>query len=210
MLKDLAQEQAGHPCTYGSRGLTRNIASQDSEFVRRARDAGLVFLGRTATPEFGLKAVTESELWGPSRNPWQTECTPGGSSGGSGAAVAAGVVPMAGANDGGGSIRIPAAYNGLFGLKPTHNGHAQDGQHRGESVCHVAQVAILESVTVEGVPQPSPEQGRQEEQEGPEVLHVWVIRKTMGDLGDGHDEDEVVEQIEEAHAALANVLLTRP
>ena len=90
LLKDLAQEQAGHPCTYGSRGLTRNIASQDSEFVRRAREAGLVFLGRTATPEFGLKAVTESELWGPSRNPWQTDCTPGGSSGGSGAAVAAG------------------------------------------------------------------------------------------------------------------------
>ena len=119
LLKDLAQEQAGHPCTYGSRGLIKNIAPQDSEFVRRARDGGLVFLGRTATPEFGLKAVTESELWGPTRNPWNTELTPGGSSGGSGAAVAAGIVPMAGANDGGGSIRIPAAYNGLFGLKPS-------------------------------------------------------------------------------------------
>ncbi|WP_286221427.1 amidase [Marinobacter apostichopi] len=132
LLKDLAQEQAGHPCTYGSRSLTRNIASQDSEFVRRAREAGLVFLGRTATPEFGLKAVTESELWGPSRNPWQTECTPGGSSGGSGAAVAAGVVPMAGANDGGGSIRIPAAYNGLFGLKPSR-GRISSGPLVGEA-----------------------------------------------------------------------------
>ena len=132
LLKDLAQEQAGHPCTFGSRGLTRNIASQDSEFVRRARAAGLVFLGRTATPEFGLKAVTESELWGPSRNPWQTDCTPGGSSGGSGAAVAAGVVPMAGANDGGGSIRIPAAYNGLFGLKPSR-GRISSGPFVGEA-----------------------------------------------------------------------------
>ncbi len=132
LLKDLAQEQAGHPCTFGSRALTRNVAVQDSEYVRRARSAGLVFLGRTATPEFGLKAVTESALWGPTRNPWQTDCTPGGSSGGSGAAVAAGVVPMAGANDGGGSIRIPAAYNGLFGLKPSR-GRISSGPQVGEA-----------------------------------------------------------------------------
>ncbi|MAL32720.1 MAG: amidase, partial [Marinobacter sp.] len=75
LLKDLAQEQAGHPCTYGSRALVKNVATRDSQFVRRAREAGLVFLGRTATPEFGLKAVTESALWGPSRNPWDTERT---------------------------------------------------------------------------------------------------------------------------------------
>src|SRR5690554_2038319 len=122
LLKDLAQEQAGYPCTAGSRALQANVPEQDSEFVARARRAGLVFLGRTTTPEFGLKAVTESELWGPSRNPWDTAVTPGGSSGGSGAAVGAGIVPMAGANDGGGSIRIPAAYNGLFGLKPSRAG----------------------------------------------------------------------------------------
>lgn len=132
LLKDLAQEQAGHPCTYGSRSLTQNIAPQDSEFVRRARVGGLVFLGRTATPEFGLKAVTESDLWGPSRNPWNTDLTPGGSSGGSGAAVAAGIVPMAGANDGGGSIRIPAAYSGLFGLKPSR-GRISSGPYMGEA-----------------------------------------------------------------------------
>eukprot|EP00163_Fabomonas_tropica_P023295 TRINITY_DN4058_c0_g1_i1.p1 TRINITY_DN4058_c0_g1~~TRINITY_DN4058_c0_g1_i1.p1 ORF type:complete len:501 (-),score=64.91 TRINITY_DN4058_c0_g1_i1:2222-3724(-) len=132
LLKDLAQEQAGHPCTYGSRGLARNVAPQDSEFVRRARAGGLRFLGRTATPELGLKAVTESELWGPSRNPWNPDLTPGGSSGGSGAAVAAGIVPMAGANDGGGSIRIPAAYNGLFGLKPSR-GRISSGPFAGEA-----------------------------------------------------------------------------
>ncbi|MBL3558472.1 MULTISPECIES: amidase [Marinobacter] len=132
LLKDLAQEQQGHPCTFGSRGLKNNIARQDSEYVRRARAGGLVFLGRTATPEFGLKAVTESALWGASRNPWNTDLTPGGSSGGSGAAVAAGIVPMAGANDGGGSIRIPAAYNGLFGLKPSR-GRISSGPFSGEA-----------------------------------------------------------------------------
>ena len=132
LLKDLAQEQHGHPCTYGSRGLKDNIAGRDSEYVCRARKAGLVFLGRTATPEFGLKGVTESKLWGPTRNPWNTEHTPGGSSGGSGAAVAAGIVPMAGANDGGGSIRIPAAYNGLFGLKPSR-GRIPSGPNVGEA-----------------------------------------------------------------------------
>lgn len=132
LLKDLAQEQADRPCTYGSRGFKNNIAPQDSEFVRRSREGGLVFLGRTATPEFGLKAITESELWGASRNPWNTKLTPGGSSGGSGAATAAGIVPMAGANDGGGSIRIPAAYNGLFGLKPSR-GRISSGPVMGES-----------------------------------------------------------------------------
>lgn len=132
LLKDLGQEQAGHPCTMGSRGLRDRIMDRDSDYVIRARNAGLVFLGRTATPEFGLKAVTESALWGPTRNPWGTDHTPGGSSGGSGAAVAAGIVPVAGANDGGGSIRIPAAYNGLVGLKPSR-GRVSWGPQTGES-----------------------------------------------------------------------------
>jgi amidase len=132
LLKDLGQEQAGQLCTMGSRGLRHRIITRDSEYVTRARNAGLVFLGRTATPEFGLKAVTESALWGPSRNPWGEGHTPGGSSGGSGAAVAAGIVPVAGANDGGGSIRIPAAYNGLVGLKPSR-GRISWGPQTGES-----------------------------------------------------------------------------
>src|SRR5690554_1850640 len=152
LLKDLAQEQAGQPCTCGSRALRNNIPSRDSQFVQRARKAGLVFIGRTATPEFGLKAVTESALWGPSRNPWNTELTPGGSSGGSGAAVAAGVVPMAGANDGGGSIRIPAAYNGLFGLKPSR-GRISVGPHAGEawtgaSTDHVVSRTVRDSASM--------------------------------------------------------------
>lgn len=152
LLKDLAQEQAGHPCTCGSRALRDNVAARDSQFVSRAREAGLVFLGRTATPEFGLKAVTESTLWGPSRNPWDTERTPGGSSGGSGAAVAAGIVPMAGANDGGGSVRIPAAYNGLFGLKPSR-GRISAGPLVGEawtgaSTDHVVSRTVRDSAAM--------------------------------------------------------------
>ncbi len=152
LLKDLSQQQEGHPCTYGSRGFRNNIANQDSEYVRRARKGGLVFLGRTATPELGLKGVTESSLWGATRNPWNTDKTPGGSSGGSGAAVAAGIVPMAGANDGGGSIRIPAAYNGLFGLKPSR-GRISSGPYSGEawtgaSMDHVVTRTVRDSAAM--------------------------------------------------------------
>lgn len=142
LLKDLGQEQAGQRCTMGSRGLKNRVMAEDSDYVTRAREAGLVFIGRTATPEFGLKAVTESALWGPSRNPWGTQLTPGGSSGGSGAAVAAGIVPVAGANDGGGSIRIPAAYNGLVGLKPSR-GRISWGPQTGESWLGAADNHVL-------------------------------------------------------------------
>lgn len=149
LLKDLAQEQAGQPCTSGSRAFRNNIATTDSEYVRRARQGGLVLLGRTATPELGLKAVTEPVLWGPCRNPWNPALTPGGSSGGSGAAVAAGIVPMAGANDGGGSIRIPAAYCGLFGLKPSRGrvsaGPGQGEAWAGASVDHVLTRTVRDS-----------------------------------------------------------------
>ncbi|MDX1587961.1 MAG: amidase [Oleiphilaceae bacterium] len=131
LLKDLHQEQSDAPCSYGSRALRHYQPPRDSEFTRRCRQAGLRIMGRTATPELGLKAITESRLWGPSYNPWNRGRTPGGSSGGSGAAVAAGIVPMAGANDGGGSIRIPAAYNGLFGLKPSR-GRISSAPYHGE------------------------------------------------------------------------------
>jgi Asp-tRNA(Asn)/Glu-tRNA(Gln) amidotransferase A subunit family amidase len=117
LIKDLMQEYKGYPVTFGSRSLKNWIAEEHSLLVRRFLDAGLVIFGRTNTPEFGAKGITESELWGPCRNPWDTNRTPGGSSGGSASAVAGGIVPAAGASDGGGSIRIPAACNGLVGLK---------------------------------------------------------------------------------------------
>ncbi|WP_051088999.1 amidase family protein [Thioalkalivibrio sp. ALJ15] len=119
LVKDLLQDVQGLPSTLGSRSCRQVIAPASADTVHRAEDAGLVILGKTATPEFGLKGVTESALWGPTRNPWDIDRSPGGSSGGAAAAVAAGIVPMAGANDGAGSIRIPASYCGLFGLKPS-------------------------------------------------------------------------------------------
>lgn len=118
LLKDLFQDYAGFPTSAGSKALRHVTVRRNAEVVNRWLAAGLVPFGKTNTPEFGAKAVTESDEFGPARNPWNPGHTPGGSSGGSAAAVAAGIVPAAGANDGGGSIRIPAACCGLFGLKP--------------------------------------------------------------------------------------------
>ncbi len=109
----------GVPTTNGSRLFAGNVAAADSAIVENYRAAGLVMFGKTNTPELGLEPVTEPELFGPSRNPWDLSRTPGGSSGGAAAAVAAGIVPAAHASDGGGSIRGPAACSGLFGMKPS-------------------------------------------------------------------------------------------
>jgi amidase len=119
LLKDLLAEYAGAPMAEGSRYLKDYVSPHDSELVARYKRAGLVVVGKTNTPEFGLKPTTEPELFGPTRNPWNLGHTPGGSSGGSAAAVAAGMVAVAHANDGGGSIRGPASWCGLVGLKPT-------------------------------------------------------------------------------------------
>lgn len=119
LIKDLGLDIKGFPTSNSSR-LTKNyIAKIDSEIIRRYRRAGLITLGKTNTPEFGVMGVTEPVLWGACRNPWDTNLTPGGSSGGSASAVAARMVPIASADDGGGSIRIPASACGLFGFKPS-------------------------------------------------------------------------------------------
>ncbi|MTT51433.1 amidase [Alcanivorax sp. VBW004] len=120
LVKDLFQEIGGAPNYQGNKARKASDvhAQRDSTLVARWKQGGLVPFGRTNTPEFGAKGITEPDSFGPARNPWNPDHTPGGSSGGSAAMVAAGVVPVAGANDGGGSIRIPAACCGLFGLKP--------------------------------------------------------------------------------------------
>lgn len=119
LLKDLYAFLEGTRFTNGSR-LTRDVeASFTSTFVRRCLDAGFVPFGKTSTPEFGLNVTTEPVLHGPARNPWNPEFSAGGSSGGAAVAVAAGIVPLAHATDGGGSIRIPASHCGLVGLKPS-------------------------------------------------------------------------------------------
>jgi amidase len=119
LLKDVMTDWASAPSTQCSRFLKDYRPDHDSEIVRRHKAAGLVILGKTNSPEFGLLPVTEPELFGPTLNPWDLTRTSGGSSGGSAAAVAARIVPLAHGNDGGGSMRIPAACCGLFGLKPT-------------------------------------------------------------------------------------------
>jgi len=119
LLKDVLAEYAGAPMTEGSRFLQGYLSPRDSELVRRYRSAGFIVCGRTNSPEFASMPTTEPELYGPTRNPWDLARSPGGSSGGSGAAVAAGMVSVAHANDGGGSTRVPASACGLVGLKGT-------------------------------------------------------------------------------------------
>ena len=119
LLKDLGPFYAGTVTTFGSSCFRTFVPDHDSEMVVRLKEAGLVIFGKTLTPEFGLSTSSESRLFGATHNPWNLEYSAGGSSGGSAAAIAAGILPMAYGSDGGGSIRIPAACCGLFGLKPT-------------------------------------------------------------------------------------------
>jgi amidase len=141
LVKDLDRSVRGWPSSWGSRFAATGPATADSVVVQRYRAAGLVLLGATNTPEFGIPGVTTSVALGPCRNPWNTEHISGGSSGGAAAAVASGMVPMAHGTDGLGSIRIPAACCGLVGLKPTRFRNPVDPharwQIRGQVADHV-------------------------------------------------------------------------
>ncbi|MCG8418960.1 MAG: amidase [Proteobacteria bacterium] len=119
LYKDLLALYQDHPLRGGSRALRDFVPDHDSELVRRFKASGVIAVGKTNTPEFGLVPYTEPELFGPTHNPWNPAHSPSGSSGGSAAAVAARIVPMASGGDGGGSIRAPASACGLFGLKPS-------------------------------------------------------------------------------------------
>ena len=154
LTKDLFQEYAGVRTAYGCKALkaAQYTASEHAEITARWLRAGAVIFGRTNTPEFGAKGITEPEAWGPTRNPWNLAHTPGGSSGGSAAAVAAGIVPMAGGNDGGGSIRLPAGHCGLFGLKPgrgrTPWGPAYGEVMHGAAMNHVLTRSVRDSAAM--------------------------------------------------------------
>lgn len=141
-IKDLQATIAGVPTSHGTRPLQRVIPRHDTELVARYRRAGAVFIGKSNTPEFGLTPFTESEALGPARNPWDVTRTPGGSSGGSGAAVAARIVPIGHGGDGGGSLRIPASCNGVFGIKPTR-GRMPTGPDIGDAWRGFAQEHVL-------------------------------------------------------------------
>lgn len=150
LIKDLGMPVAGWPRTSGSR-FTRDLVDEaDGNLIARYRASGAVFLGKTNTPEFGITGTTESARLGPCRNPWDTDHIAGGSSGGSAAAVAAGMVPLAHASDGLGSIRIPAACCGLFGLKINRDRNPifPDDNAYGNSVEHVVSRSVRDSATM--------------------------------------------------------------
>ena len=151
-LKNSGQTVKGEGATSGSTLLTSNVAARDSNFVSKLRESGFLFAGQTNAPEFGLKNITEPELYGATRNPWHADYSPGGSSGGSSAAVASGVVPIAGASDGGGSIRIPASFTSLFGLKPTRGrtpvGPGVGRQWQGAAIDFVVSRSVRDSAAM--------------------------------------------------------------
>ncbi|HKR39891.1 MAG TPA: amidase [Paraburkholderia sp.] len=150
LAKDMHTAVAGTVTTNGSRSLRdAPPATHDATLIARYEAAGVVVFGKTATPEFGLSTTTESALWGKTCNPWNLSMSAGGSSGGAAAAVAAGIVPVAHATDGGGSIRIPASYCGVFGMKPTryrtpHGPDAFEGWF-GASCAHVVSRSVRDS-----------------------------------------------------------------
>jgi len=162
LVKDLLIAVAGWPRTSGSRFCTDVVDTEDSGLMRRYRSSGVIPLGKSSCPEFGITGTTEPALFGPCRNPWNLDHSAGGSSGGSAAAVAAGIVPMAHGGDGRGSIRIPASCCGLVGLKVTRdrNPHLPDGYDfaQGYVVEHVMTRTVRDCAAmldVTGVPEPA-------------------------------------------------------
>jgi amidase len=147
LLKDILGVSEGMPTRMGSRSVPATVGRSDSELVARYRRAGFIPFAKTNAPEFGLLPITDSGLYGAAKNPWNLGFSPGGSSGGSAAAVAAGIVPVAHGNDGGGSIRIPSASCGLVGLKPTRgrNSLAPGSDPSGLVVEHVLTRSIRDS-----------------------------------------------------------------
>ena len=152
LLKDLGAQYTGVVTAGGSRLFAKDVADHDSELTIRLRRAGLVVVGKSSTPEMGLAPSTEPRLFGPTKNPWKLTHSAGGSSGGAAAAVAAGILPMAHATDGGGSIRIPASCCGLFGVKPTR-GRVSMAPDAGEgwggaSVAHAVTRTVRDSAAL--------------------------------------------------------------
>ena len=161
LVKDFGIGVAGWPCTSGSRFCADVVDAQDTGLTRRYREAGVVMLGRGASSEYGIVGNVETSLFGATRNPWNTDHIAGGSSGGSAAAVAAGMVPMAHASDGLGSIRIPAACCGLVGMKPTRDRvpNLPDGFDYAMGFCvdHVVTRSVRDSAAMldaTGLPEP--------------------------------------------------------
>ncbi|HWD25860.1 MAG TPA: amidase family protein [Rhizomicrobium sp.] len=152
LIKDISMEVAGWPMTNGSALLEGYVSKDDAELTKRYRAAGMVLAGKTNTPEFGIPGTTEGRFLGNCHNPWNPDHSTGGSSGGAAACVAAGIVPMAHASDGLGSIRIPAAQCGLFGMKPTQfrnpGGPDDRGRAHGLIVDHIVSRSVRDSAAM--------------------------------------------------------------
>lgn len=219
LTKDLFQDYAGVPTAYGCKALKKAMFKppEHAEITRRWLEAGVVIFGRTNTPEFGAKGITEPDAWPAARNPWNLAHTPGGSSGGSAAAVAAGIVPMAGGNDGGGSIRLPAGHCGLFGLKPgrgrTPWGPAYGEVMHGAAMNHVLTRSVRDSAAMLDATH-GPEIGSLYRIEPPERPYLEEVRRDPGKLRIGFTRrspigtevhPEAVLAVETAAALLASL-----
>lgn len=220
LFKDLMCAVAGEPHHRGNRALkdAAVVSAETDDLASRYLQAGFVCIGRTNTPEFGLVPTTEPHAYGASRNPWDPTRTTGGSSGGSAAAVAAGIVPLAHANDGGGSIRIPASCNGRFGLKPSR-GRTSLGPTSGQlsspltvegcvsaSVRDTAAVLDLISAPFPGQPVIAPRPARPFADEvGADPGRLRIGMLTSNPLGTGEVDADCVAAAEDAARLLESL-----
>lgn len=205
LLKDMGSPFIGLPHSKGCAALRNNISKIDSEMARRLLKTGVVPFGKTNAPEFGLMGVTEPEAFGPSRSPWDLNRTPGGSSGGSAAAVAAGITPLATASDGGGSIRIPASCCGIFGLKPSRGrnplGPAGEGW-QGAVVEHIVSRSVRDSAAMLDATNGS-DANAPFKITPPDESYLSVSQKEPGQLRIGYSVSSPVGQPVEKHCTLA-------
>lgn len=209
LLKDLNNYLKGTVTSGGSRVLENITADHTSELVKRTLDSGLNIFGKTNSPELGLTVTTEPVLYGPTRNPWDLNRSSGGSSGGASSAVAAGIIPMAQASDGGGSIRIPASCCGLFGLKPTRArtplGPASLEGWGGQSIFHCVSVSVRDSAALLDVTS-GPEKGAPYRSAYQEKSFLEQINIEPGNLKIGYLEDSSISVDEDVKEVMNSTI----
>ena len=209
LLKDLNNYLKGTVTSGGSKVLENITADHTSELVKRTLDSGLNIFGKTNSPELGLTVTTEPVLYGPTRNPWDLDRSSGGSSGGASSAVAAGIIPMAQASDGGGSIRIPASCCGLFGLKPTRArtplGPVSLEGWGGQSIFHCVSVSVRDSAALLDVTS-GPEKGAPYRSAYQEKSFLEQINIEPGNLKIGYLEDSSISVDEDVKEVMNSTI----
>jgi len=209
LLKDLNNYLKGTVTSGGSRVLENISADHTSELVKRTLGSGLNIFGKTNSPELGLTVTTEPVLYGPTRNPWDLDRSSGGSSGGASSAVAAGIIPMAQASDGGGSIRIPASCCGLFGLKPTRArtplGPVSLEGWGGQSIFHCVSVSVRDSAALLDVTS-GPEKGAPYRSAYQEKSFLEQINIEPGNLKIGYLEDSSISVDEDVKEVMSSTI----